>query len=41
MEYKGYIIEHDGDHYKVIAPDGNEWTEDSIKDAKETINQEL
>ena len=30
MYYKGYMIEHDGDHYKVIAPDGTEWTEDTV-----------
>ena len=34
MNYKGYKIEHDRDHYIVIAPDGSSWTEDTVKDAK-------
>jgi len=40
MFYKGYTIEHDRDHYKVIGPDGSEWTEDTVEDAKETIDEE-
>lgn len=41
MFYMGYTIEHDGDHYKVIAPDGTEWTEDTIEDAKTEIREEI
>lgn len=41
MNYRGYEIEHDGNHYKVIAPDGREWNEDTAKDAKETIDDEV
>lgn len=40
MYYKGYMIEHDGDHYRVIAPDGTEWTEDTVRDAKDTIDED-
>lgn len=41
MNYRGYEIKHDGNHYKVIAPDGREWNEDTVKDAKETIDDEV
>lgn len=41
MFYKGYNIEHDGNHYKVIAPDGSEWNEDTVRDAKDAIDEEL
>lgn len=41
MEYKNYKIEHDGNHYKVIAPDGREWSEDTVRDAKDTIDEEV
>lgn len=39
MNYKGYKIEHDRDHYIVIAPDGSSWTEDTVKDAKKKNNR--
>lgn len=41
MNYKGYEIKHDGDHYKVIAPDGREWTEYTVRDAKDAIDEEV
>lgn len=41
MEYKNHKIEHDGNHYKVIAPDGTEWNEDTVRDAKDAIDQEV
>ena len=41
MRYRDYEIEHDGNHYKVIAPDGREWNEDTVTDAKETIDEEI
>ena len=37
MEYKGYLITSDRGHYVVTGPDGT-WTEDTVMDAKETIN---
>ena len=40
MEYKNHKIEHDGNHYKVIAPDGREWNEDTVRDAKDAIDEE-
>lgn len=41
MNYKGFKIEHDGDHYKVTGPNGEEWTEDTVRDAKEAIDEEI
>lgn len=38
MEYKGYTIEHDHGHYLVTGPDGT-WTEDTVQDAKRTIDE--
>ena len=40
MQYMGYTIEHEFNHYKVIAPDGTEWTEDTVEDAKQAIEEE-
>lgn len=40
MNYKDYFIEKEHDHYKVTAPDGREWTEDTIEDAQRTIDEE-
>ena len=37
MKYKGYIIEHYRDYYKVIDSDGY-WTEDTVQDAKASID---
>lgn len=41
MIYRDYEILHEGNHFKVIAPDGREWTEDTFEDAKEAINEEM
>ena len=38
--YEGYRIVHDRGHILVIAPDGTSWTEDTIEDAKHTIDKE-
>lgn len=37
MNYKGYIITHDRDHYVVAGSEGK-WTEDTVTDAKDTID---
>ena len=39
--YRGYKIEHEFNHYLVKAPDGSSWTEDTVEDAKESIDEEL
>lgn len=40
--HRGYTIEEiDDDKFKVTSPNGIEWFEDSVKDAKETIDKEL
>ena len=41
MNYKNYEIKHEGNHYKVIAPDGTEWNEDTVRDAKDAIDEEV
>lgn len=41
MDYRGYSIEKEKHYYKVTSPDGEEWTEDFIKDAKDAIDKEL
>jgi len=38
MMYEGYRIVHDRGHILVIAPDGTSWTEDTVEDAKNTID---
>ena len=35
--YKGYTITHDRGHYVVTGPGGT-WTEDTVTDAKATID---
>lgn len=40
MDYKGYEIIADHGHYVVIAPDGKEWTEDTLDDAKRSVDEE-
>ena len=40
MKYKGYIIEQEFNHYKVSGPIG-EWREDTITEAKKTIDEEM
>lgn len=37
MEYMGYKIEHERSYYRVTAPDGSSWTEDTVQEAKFTI----
>ena len=39
MLYKGYEIERERDHYKIICPDGTEIEVDSPEDARETIDE--
>ena len=39
--YRGHQIERDGEKIKVTSPEGKEWFEDSFKDAREQINEEL
>lgn len=39
-QYKGYSIEREKHYFVVTSPDGVEWTEDSIEDAKRTIDEE-
>lgn len=41
MKYKDYTIEYENGHYKVTAPDGSEWREDTVRDAKDEIDNEL
>ena len=41
MEYRSYTIKRDGNHYKVIAPDGTEWHEDTARDAEDAIDEEI
>ena len=40
MMYCGYQILEEGDHVKVIAPNGTEWTEDTAEDARQEIREE-
>lgn len=39
MNYRGYDIEWDDGHYRVVGPDGT-WTEDTEDDAKTAIDIE-
>lgn len=39
MNYKGYEIEHERDHFKIIFPDGTEIEVDTVEDAKQTIDE--
>lgn len=39
MTYMGYTVVKDGDHIKVTAPDGTEWTEDTYSDATREIRE--
>lgn len=38
MEYRGYSIDHEYGHYCVTAPSGEQWTEDTVEDAKAAID---
>jgi len=38
MNYKGYSIDRDREHYLVTGSEGM-WTEDTVQDAKESIDQ--
>lgn len=40
MSYKGHVIEYEQEHVKVSGPLG-EWREDTITEAKKTIDEEL
>jgi hypothetical protein len=40
MNYKNYEIKHDGDHYRVIAPDGVFCPFSTIRDAKDAIDED-
>jgi len=37
--YRGYEIISVQEHYKVMCPDGGSWTEDTIEDAKDSIDE--
>lgn len=41
MEYKGFTIESNYGHYVVteIENPNNSWTEDTVRDAKDTIDE--
>ena len=39
LSYKGYLIENEKGHYKVTSPQGEEWREDTVKDAKQSIDE--
>lgn len=41
INYHTYIIEEWNNKYKVIAPNGNEWLEDTIEEAKLVIDAEV
>lgn len=41
MTYRGYTIEKEFNHYLVTSPDGKTWTEDTVEDAKRSIDEEL
>ena len=38
MIYKGYMIRYCRGYYQVISSDGSFWTEDTVEDAKYTID---
>jgi len=40
-EYAGYEIKRDRDHVVVTAPDGSQWTEDTVTDAMREINERV
>ena len=41
MEYREYTIKYEMDHVVVIAPDGHEWREDVVEDAKKAIDEDI
>ena len=41
MEYRGYTIKYEMDHVVVITPDGYEWREDTVEDAKKAIDEDI
>ena len=41
MEYREYTIKYEMDHVVVIAPDGFEWREDTVEDAKKEIDEDI
>lgn len=41
MDYRGYLIKKEYQHYVVIAPNGKSWREDTIDDAYDAIDEEL
>lgn len=41
MEYREYTIKYEMDHVVVIAPDGHEWREDAVEDAKKAIDEDI
>lgn len=38
MNYKGYTIEHQKGGYYLVTDGSNSWTEDTVQDAKYTID---
>ena len=41
MEYHEYTIKYEMGHVVVIAPDGYEWREDTVEDAKKAIDEDI
>ena len=41
MTYKNYEIKNEYGHYLVTAPNGEQWTEDTIDDARHAIEAEV
>lgn len=41
MEYRGYEIVQKRNYVEIIDPNGSGWTEDTVKEAKEAIDQEI
>ena len=39
MVYMGYEITRERDHIRVTAPNGAQWTEDTVADAKQEIRE--
>ena len=41
MEYREYTIKYEMDHVVVIDPDGYEWRENTVEDAKKAIDEDI
>lgn len=38
MKYRGYEITNEKGHCRITAPDGTQWTEDTIEEAKKSVD---